>query len=137
MALPTVSITQYGHKHYTNVHLVRGIGRRAIRVIVRPFNGGAVDEFALVLIAAERAATNGWATIVVMPDCIDGDTAYTVNLSQFHMWYEFQEAKFLAFSDFDRSSLPKHLYQASEDGDTDDESYFFSKEARACRNYAD
>ncbi len=59
---------------------------RAILVCIRPFFGSKlqVDTEMLVVLAAQRATKNGWKRIAVEPDPIEGETAYTSNLTQFY-----------------------------------------------------
>ena len=70
----------------TNVVLVRGIGRKAIRVIIRPLYNkcGYVDETRMAINAARIAAKKGWRKVVVAPDDGMGDTIRAFNIHQYH-----------------------------------------------------
>lgn len=70
----------------TYVVLVRGIGRKAIRVIIRPApsNYGYTNEGRVAIEAAKVAAKKGWRKVVVAPDDGMGDTIRAFNLHQYH-----------------------------------------------------
>jgi len=83
----TVAVARTGFKGLNSAYMVRGMARRAIRVVVRPFLAAGLvglDEEKLAILAAARARRNGWKTIVVEPDPIYGDSATTMN------WFEFR-----------------------------------------------
>lgn len=67
-------------------YLVRGIGKRAIRVIIKPFpfTTQDIDTLELLLLAAKRAVHNGDKTVYVFPDCTDGEEAHIENHSQYY-----------------------------------------------------
>ncbi len=96
---PTVSQSRNGFRGLDAAYLVHGIGRRAIRVVVRPFLAlglGAVDEEKLAVLAAARANRKGWKTIVVMPDPVYGDDAETMNWTRYRQSMPLDDGEFLA-----------------------------------------
>lgn len=94
----TLKESHNGYRFVTNVHIVRGIGKRSIRVVVRPFFGEANSEESLITLAAMRAAKMGWKTIVVMPGCINPDGAYTMSWTQYIDRYSEQFERFLCYA---------------------------------------
>lgn len=64
--------------------LVRGVTRRAIRVLLRPFPGivQKVTDEALAIQAAQVAAQKGWKTVVVDAGDLDNEVAHVFNLDQ-------------------------------------------------------
>lgn len=72
-------------QHYV---LVRGIGKRAIKVFIRPilfsfcFEINAKIEEKLILLAAKRAAKNGWKKICIEQGIEDPISMYSYNVSQ-------------------------------------------------------
>lgn len=82
----SVSDCKNGYSFFTNVKLVRGVGRKTVRVIICPAHGrnGYEDEAKLAIDAAKLAAKKGWRKIVVAPDSYEGDTIRGFNLHQYH-----------------------------------------------------
>lgn len=82
-----ISVTDcaHGYAGLSHVKLVRGIGPRAVRVIIRPAHGhnGYSDETGLAIDAAKLAVRKGWRKVVVAPDCYEGDTVRGFNLHQY------------------------------------------------------
>lgn len=76
------------YKEFLNAYIVRGVSKRAIRVIIFGFNAGhyEVDD-ELFILAAQYAAKNGWKNVVVKPDYIYGDSALAYNMAELtHDW---------------------------------------------------
>lgn len=84
-----ISVTECdnGYRWFSNVKLVRGVGRKSIRVILRPAHGrgGYGDETQVVIDAAKLASQNGWRKIVVAPDAYEGDTVRGFNIHQYYV----------------------------------------------------
>lgn len=81
----SISMPQHPHRIFTNVFLVRGVAKRAIKVIVRPFHGLSdyTNDQELALGAAKYAAKKGWKIVVVAPDDYYGEDALMYNWHQF------------------------------------------------------
>lgn len=75
-----------GSSYSTNVKLVSGIGRKSIRVIIRPAHGrrGYKDENQVAIDAAKLAASKGWCKIIVAPDDCEGCSIRGSNLLQYN-----------------------------------------------------
>lgn len=70
--------------HGMDSYLVRGVGKRAIHVVVRPFHGifaNTTDE-ELAVKGAQYAAQKGWKNAIIEPDMVDGECAEIFNVSQ-------------------------------------------------------
>lgn len=82
----TVTQCEQGYNWCTEVYLVRGIGRKTVRVILRPANnrGGYHNENQVIINAAKLATRKGWRKIVVATDSCVGDTIRGFNLHQYH-----------------------------------------------------
>lgn len=97
----SVTICESGYKWCTEVRLVRGVGRKSVRVILRPTPGryGFDDETQVAIAAAKLATQKGWRKIVVAPDDFDGDTIRGFNLHQYHyeQWQKGRIGIFLGF----------------------------------------
>lgn len=82
-----ISVTECenGYKGFLNVMLVRGVGRKAIHVILRPIHSrkAHIDETQLAIDAAKLAAKKGWRKVVVAPDSYEGDTIRAFNIHQY------------------------------------------------------
>jgi hypothetical protein len=91
MTTITVTDCAAGYSFFHNVKLVRGVGSKSIRVIIRPAHGrhGYVDENKTAIDAAKLAVKNGWRKIVVAPDSYEGSTIRCFNLHQYY-FEEFQ-----------------------------------------------
>lgn len=91
-----------GYGWCTNVKLVRGVGRKTVRVIIRPLHSrhGYVDEDEVAIKAAKLAFKKGWRKIVVGPDSYEGDTIRGFNLHQYHHeeWQRGLTGAFLGFT---------------------------------------
>lgn len=95
----TIEAASY-HRGIGRKYLVRGFGKRAIKVIVRPFPVcGIYDEMA-AWHAALEASKLGWKTVYVIPDYYDGDTAYIVNAHGFSQRDEHQFSRYLMPCDY-------------------------------------
>lgn len=97
----SVTYCKIGYDWCTNVRLVRGVGRKTIRVILRPAHGrvGYDDETKVAIDAAKLATKKGWRKIVVAPDDYKGDTIRGFNLHQYHyeQWQKGRIGIFLGF----------------------------------------
>lgn len=96
----SVTRCEIGYGWCTDVRLVRGVGRKTVRVIIRPAHGGGYDDEDRVAIdAAKIAAKNGWRKIVVTPDDYEGNTIRGFNLHQYHFeqWQCGRIGEFLGF----------------------------------------
>lgn len=82
MTIQSIGFTKQGIGH---LHLVRGIGKRAINVVLRPTHSshGYANEIYVIKLAAEYAAKRGWKTIYAEPDQIDCDTVRVFNTHQY------------------------------------------------------
>ncbi len=83
----TVSRSKQGYKHFANVYVVRGVGKRAIHVVVQPFPAVQVQLSGeeLAVKAAVYAARQGWKRCVVAPDMVYGEDAHVFNLHQYRV----------------------------------------------------
>lgn len=84
-----MNIVETGYyKGFGSAYLVRGLGKRAIRVILRPCHSrsGFMSEEYIVGLAAKYAVKKGWKTIWAEPDQLDGDSVVVFNTHQY--WYE-------------------------------------------------
>lgn len=100
----SVTYCQNGYGLFTNVWLVRGIGRKTVRVIMRPIlsrhrRNYFADENKIIIDAARLATKKGWRKIVVAPDSFEGDTIRGFNLHQYHYeeWEKGYIGAFLGF----------------------------------------
>jgi hypothetical protein len=78
----TTTQPENGHKFYTNVWIVRGIGKRAIRVVIAigfHMDHREVSDEQLAIKAARVASKRGWKTIYIEPDGGAGEYAYVSN----------------------------------------------------------
>lgn len=103
MKFKDIIITQCDkyYKGIGTVYLVQGIGKRAIKVILRPFFGrGLADEEMVIKRSAAYANKKGWKIIWVEPDQLDGETVRMFNLhQQFHeSWSHGFMGKFLCMA---------------------------------------
>ena len=76
------------YKEFPNVYIVRGVSKRAIRVIIGGFitSYHEVDD-ELITLAAQYASKNGWKNVVVKPDYVYGDSALAYNMAALnHDW---------------------------------------------------
>lgn len=82
---PSIQETNSFYKGIGMVFLVRGLARRAIRVVMRPTHSREhyFDEEAAILRAAKLACKNGWKNVVVAPDDMEGETLRAFNWHQF------------------------------------------------------
>lgn len=83
-----VSYCENGYRYFSGVYLVRGIGKRSVRVIVRPFHSqrnaaSTVSDELLAALAARVAAKHGWRKVVVAPDDYLGEDARVFNMDQY------------------------------------------------------
>jgi hypothetical protein len=91
-----------GHHYYCNVKLVRGVGKRSVRVIMGLFHWqDQLDEDSLAIRAAKLASKNGWRKIIVSRDSYEGDTIRGFNLHQYHheQWQNGFIGAFLGFTE--------------------------------------
>jgi hypothetical protein len=85
----TVEETQGFHRGIGTKYLVRGLGKRAIIVVVRPFYGGGRSRIdgvwadAIARRAAQRACRRGWKVIVAEPSMVYDDVVDSCNWAQF------------------------------------------------------
>lgn len=82
----TVNMSQYGYKGFLNTYIVRGVGKRAVTVVFRPFDTAKLsyqDERQMAVEAAQYAVKKGWRVVVIMPDDYYGNDARMFN------WHEF------------------------------------------------
>lgn len=56
-----------GYRHWSNVHIVRGVAKRAIRVVLSGYRACQGDT-ELIIRAAKVAAKKGWKTVFVELD---------------------------------------------------------------------
>lgn len=67
-----------------NSWLVRGVGRRAIKVIVRPlYKSNEISTEDAAILAAEYANKKGWRVVFAAPDCMEGTTLRAFNSHQY------------------------------------------------------
>ncbi|MBK6616306.1 hypothetical protein [Ottowia sp.] len=80
-----VTYCERGHAFFTGVYLVRGVGKRTVKVIIRPFHGAvmSVTEEWLAEQAARIASRKGWRKVVVAPDDYGYNDARVFNMHQF------------------------------------------------------
>ena len=97
----SVTYCESGYNWFTDVRLVRGVGRKPVRVILRPTHGrhGYDNETKVTIDAAKLAAKKGWRKIVVAPDDCEGDTIRGFNLHQYH-YEQRQKGRIGAFLGF-------------------------------------
>ena len=68
---------------YSRVRLVRGVGRRSIKVFF-PYTTASVEDDRVAIRAARLAAKKGWRKIVVVRDNMYGETLRGFNMHQYH-----------------------------------------------------
>lgn len=97
-AQPTVEASFSYYKGIGDAYIVRGIERRAIRVVFLPFPRSITsllssgekmqNEIRIITKAAKYASKRGWKTIYVNPDCMDGDSVMVSNPAVFGRMYQ-------------------------------------------------
>ena len=94
----TVEDGPSGHHPFSNVKLVRGVGKRSVRVTLRCFPWPP-NEDEIAVEAARIASRNGWRRVIVAYDSYEGDTIRAFNFHQYH-YEEWQKGFIGAFLGF-------------------------------------
>lgn len=81
----SIKEAKHGYKGFADVFIVRGLTKRAIRVILRPHfhRFCEVTQEEWVMRAATVAAAKRWRTVVADPDDMEGDYMYVHNWSHY------------------------------------------------------
>ena len=69
-------------KKSPKAYIVRGVSKRAIRVLIFGFSNWHEVDDDLIMLAAKYASNNGWKNVVIKPDCIYKDSAYAYNMAE-------------------------------------------------------
>lgn len=74
-------------KKSPKAYIVRGVSKRAIRVLIFGFTSWHEVDDDLIILAAKYASNNGWKNVAIKPDYIYGDSAYAYNMAELtHDW---------------------------------------------------
>ncbi len=87
--------------HGMDSYLVRGVGKRAIHVVVRPFHctRAEASHEEIAVKGAHYAAKKGWKNAIIEPDMIDGECAEIFNVSRHtdYLYGKIAGGKYLCF----------------------------------------
>lgn len=81
----SIKEAEHGYKGFASAFIVRGLAKRAIRVILRPHfhRFCEVTQEEWILRAATVAAAKRWRTVVADPDDVEGDYMYAHSWSHY------------------------------------------------------